>query len=500
MLSRHTMNQLDFETALSQEIEWQPDLAPKQIVDDAVPADQVGEIAEYLKGVSLGESETPYADLLTAIKWRNGRRPIHILPLRERTLYRATVNYMKDELPGLDRSAEAYEGFEKGPLEDTTASYVIKTDIANYFSSIDHSLMRDEIIARTGRAEIARHLCEFWRAIFGRDVGIPQMSEPSKMISELLVDNLHRNLVRRGFKVWRYADDFRITAQSRHQAVTALDAVHEESRSMGLSLNDWKTHLLSIGKYKEFADEDERKEGEARSSAEQNLMLMNLYGDADSEPDLDEVLVETAEQLLHDWRDETPDAIIEHSSLLQQHRLIWAALTVLEAAGSTAGMVHLKEILLREPQLTPTVFRYTRSMGEQAAAYAGDTCVEILESGILNRWQQLWLSWALQDPEFAKCGVVRDQPVLHSFLTGLLSDRSEYVRSQAALCLAFNGMLDKADWASVDESTGALGVPYVAASLAGVQGIRDKERQMLRPGTKLGVICADWGAECIRSI
>ncbi|MFK0135295.1 RNA-directed DNA polymerase [Streptomyces rubiginosohelvolus] len=496
-LSHHTLSQLDFRQALEEEIEWQPDLIPKQIIDLALADSDLDKFADHLKELTKAGASTPYADLITAIKWRNGRRPVHILPIHERVLYRAVVNLLKEDLPPFDRTTEAYEQFEMGPIADSGAQFVIKTDIANYFSTIDHELISGELLARTGRSEISSFLCDFWRTILNRSVGIPQMSEPSKILSEILVGNLHRRLTRKGYRVWRYADDFRITARSRQESIQALDAIHEESRLMGLSLNDWKTHLLPIERYKQLANEDKEKEDEARASAQRSLMFWNPYEDDSNELEVDEVYVEAAGSLLQEWRDETPDAVIEHSGLLQRHKLIRTSLNVLATFEDAAGLPFLFDILLREPQLTPSVFRYIRSLEAKSPDLAGAACVRILESGILNRWQQLWIAWAVQSADFASNRIVFESAPLRQFLNGLLGDRSEMVRGQACLSLAANSSLSKAQWAGVHESSNSLSAPYSAAALAGVLDINDSERQQLRPPSKLNGLAADWGTTCI---
>ncbi|MFD9935863.1 RNA-directed DNA polymerase [Streptomyces massasporeus] len=497
-LSRHTLSQLDFKQALKEEIEWQSDLIPKQTIDMALSGDDVdlADYATYIEGLTKADTHIPRADLINAIKWRNGRRPVHVMPIHERTLYRAVVNLLNEDLPPMDRSSEAYESFELAPIGESDTKFVIKTDIANYFSSIDHELMSEEIVARTGRSEISSYLCEFWRSMLNRNVGIPQMSEPSKILAELLVDNLHRRLIRKGFRVWRYADDFRIGARSRQESIAALDAIHEESRQMGLCLNDWKTHLLSIEKYKQLISEDKEKEKEARNSAMDSLMSWNPYIDEVEIPGIDEVYVEAAESLLREWRDETPDAIIEHSGLLQRHKLIRNSLSVLEKFEETTGLQYLHDILLREPQLTPAVFRYLRGLGPGSSLAAAATCSQIAQSGILNRWQQLWLAWSLQTPDFAESQAVENSTDLRHFLNSLLQDRSEVVRGQACLTLAMNGSLGKSDWATVHDSCTTLGSPYSAAALPSVRGVDEVERQRLAPTAKLDIAAMNWGAGC----
>lgn len=497
--SEPLMRELDFVRALREEKDWKPDLAPTQLIDEAFPCDADKEFAEYLKGVTQAEISEPYADLITASKWRHGRRPLHIMPIRERVFYRALVNLIEDDLPKYERSSEAFDNFEQGPIAVCDTGFVIKADIANYFASIDHELLSREIVSRSGRQEVAQVLASFWRSLFNRGVGIPQMSEPSKSLAELLTENLHRSLVRRGLKVWRYADDFRIGVNTRSECVSALDAIHEESRSLGLSLNDWKTHVLPMGRYKDLVNEPMEQESAARSSVIEDLTAWDPYSDTGNDiyvpdDDDDHVYIGAAVQLLSDLASEEADAILEHSGLRERHRLIRKSIDILEFFQDDSGLPFVSETLIQEPQLTPAVCRYLTSVATKNPDVVRQTILDILTKSSPNKWQQIWLAWTLQAPSLEIPAKSQD---LTDFVTALLVDRSEFARSNALWAAARHKMLRQEQWAAVAESVRTLGAPYVAASLSGVTGLSEADRKRLMPTTKLDILAAEWGARCI---
>ncbi|MER6738559.1 RNA-directed DNA polymerase [Streptomyces puniciscabiei] len=491
------MRELDFERALGEEKSWKPDLAPVQLIDEAFPCDADEEYAGYLKGIMQAEISQPYADLITASKWRHGRRPLHIMPIGERVFYRSLVNLIEDDLPTIERSGDAFEDFEGGPLSSGDVHFVIKADIANYFSSIDHELLSREIVSRSGRNEVAEVLSSFWRSIFGRGVGIPQMSEPSKRLAELLVENLHRNLVRRGLKVWRYADDFRIGVKTRSECVSALDAMHEESRTLGLSLNDWKTHVLPIKRYSELLSEPLEQENAARSSVIEDLTSWDPYSDTGDLPDDEEVYAGAAVQLLSELASEEPDAILEHSGLRERHKLIRKSIDILAFFQDDSGLPYIADTLIKEPQLTPAASRYMLAVASKNPESASRTVLDILSKSSPNKWQQIWLVWTLQDPSLNLAADSLDAQTLAGFIRSLLVDRSEFARGNALWTAARHKLLSQDQWATVAESVRALGSPYVAASLSGVSDITEADRKRLLPTSKLDILAADWGARCI---
>lgn len=495
-LSSLALDDLDFEKALANELSWRPDLMPEQPADLAV-AEVIPEFAKFFESTARHGGRVPVAEVLMASKWKRGRRPVHVMPLYERVLYRAVVDVLAQDLPDLERSSQGYQDFLRSVADEPDVEYVLKTDIANYFASIDHGLLVDEIVSRTGRYALPAFLADFWYAIFERNVGIPQMNQSSNVLSELLVDNVHRNMVRRGFRTWRYADDFRVAASTRSECVRALDAIHEEARVFGLTLNEWKTHTPKIEAYRDMIEENDRRQQEADNNAFAALTL-GIYGDIVSEPDTAEVDSQAAATIISDWYARAFE-FEEQSSvsyLIEEYRLLRTAIQILGILNDPSAIYHAAALIDYEPQLTPDVCRYLRDLSASHSDEVGDQIVRLAGDISLNRWQHLWMSWLIGESALSLTPVEfpweRTRPELVGFLTARLGDRSELIRNQALLSLSRHRIATRDQWQSVSERSSALGEPYTSAAIPGIADISKRDRDRTISKDKLQKRIAEW--------
>jgi hypothetical protein len=85
----------------------------------------------------------------------------------------------------------------------------------------------------------------------GRQFGLPQLSSVSDVLADVYIAPMRRHLVRSGFQVWSYADDFRVACRSYDEALRALEAADEGARLLGLVLNELKTATPGVDKYRD---------------------------------------------------------------------------------------------------------------------------------------------------------------------------------------------------------------------------------------------------------
>jgi RNA-directed DNA polymerase len=74
--------------------------------------------------------------------------------------------------------------------------------------------------------------------------GTPQGAIISPMLSNIYLDPLDREMVRRGIEMMRYADDFVILCQSEAEAEAALELVRQWTAGAGLQLHPDKTRIV----------------------------------------------------------------------------------------------------------------------------------------------------------------------------------------------------------------------------------------------------------------
>jgi excisionase family DNA binding protein len=134
----------------------------------------------------------------------------------------------------------------KRDLKDRPDAYVISTDITCYFDYIKHEVLLPEIERLPGSKEVLQPLREMvrtWSTV--PNTGIPQGPNASRILGNFYlvpVDDAVETLCPR-VTYSRYMDDIRIIAESRHEALTALQVLDDACRRRGLNLSNQKTHL-----------------------------------------------------------------------------------------------------------------------------------------------------------------------------------------------------------------------------------------------------------------
>lgn len=232
------------------------------------------------------------ADVVLSDKGWRGVRPLHVMTLSDRVLYRALVELIAKALPENLRHRQPVADFRQAPLEVPETRYVSKTDVTAYYEFVDHDRLGDELVAQTGEEPAIDLLTDLLGEVMKRRVGLPQVHTSSDTLGDTYIDLARRRMLRRGHITFTYSDDFRIASPSLGSARSAVEACAEEVRELGLVLNDRKTFTYGTANYRKsltsFADAERRLFADGRSeSGEDSDDRLNLgflgsdYGDAD---------------------------------------------------------------------------------------------------------------------------------------------------------------------------------------------------------------------------
>ena len=189
-------------------------------------------------------------DVLLARKLGRGARPLSLLGLQERILYRGVVALVEKaaQVSG-NRSFEEFEAFQREPLEVQGCRYVLKADIAAYYQYIDHERLVDEVVAQTGDDLAVYIAVDLLHRATGRAYGLPQLNTSSDVLAEIYIEPMRRALIRSGFITYRFADDFRVACRTYAEALSAWEAADSAARDLGLVLNESKTSTPRLERY-----------------------------------------------------------------------------------------------------------------------------------------------------------------------------------------------------------------------------------------------------------
>jgi RNA-directed DNA polymerase len=169
-------------------------------------------------------------------------------------------------------------------------NWVLDADIRGFFDQIDHGWLLKFLEHRIADRRILRLIQQWLRAGVFEDgqwtkteVGTPQGAVASPLLANVFlhyVFDLWAQQWRTKFAtgdiiVVRYADDFVVGFQHRHEAERFLRELGERFEKFGLALHPEKTRLIEFGR---FAAENRRKRGERKPETFTFLGFTHLCG------------------------------------------------------------------------------------------------------------------------------------------------------------------------------------------------------------------------------
>ncbi|WP_313480267.1 RNA-directed DNA polymerase [Microbacterium sp.] len=371
------------------------------------------------------------ADVVFVDKNRRGRRPISEMTLRDRVLYRALVTLIAESLPMHLVNRIPNAEFKTRPLDVDGVRYISKTDVVAYYEFIDHGRLADELEAQTGEAPAIDVLMELLFRIMGRRVGLPQVHQASDILGDTYIDPVRRRMVRAGYAVTTYSDDFRIATKTLGEARLGLEDCAREVRALGLTLNEGKTFTFTVKSYRTSLaafGEAERQLFENGDAGDVGLLFLDDYPDesptatstgapalADTEAqavtdedaldshdgasaEISEAQEKAAIKAWKIWlhEEETEEQQSKPEAAITES-LLGRALPILGRAGRDVAVGSLSHLLRYEPTLTPQIAKYITELGTtspQARKKLRAALNGLVDAAILSNWQKIWLASA----------------------------------------------------------------------------------------------------------
>jgi RNA-directed DNA polymerase len=133
--------------------------------------------------------------------------------------------------------------------------WVVDLDLEKFFDRVNHDVLLGRLAKRIGDTRVLRVLRRYLEGgvladgvVIDRHEGTPQGGPASPLLANILLDELDRELERRGHAFCRYADDVQIYVQSRRAGERVLASVARFlERKLRLTVNRVKSAVARTG-------------------------------------------------------------------------------------------------------------------------------------------------------------------------------------------------------------------------------------------------------------
>lgn len=351
---------------------------------------------------------------------------------------------------------------------------MVASDIAACYQYVDHGLLAEELLVQAGDHAVVETVTALLRETGGRAYGLPQQSDASDLLAEAFLARLDRALVRRGLLVARYNDDFRFTCATWSEAVRAIEVLAEESRLLGLTVNDLKTVTWRRKNYEDHLDEADRLRQEIADEAAIDLTQFDVdpYDGTlvEQPPEPDQVDRLGSVRVLERWASLLHNGTVaagrraEHRAVVEL--LPWALRTLQTSPDTPPGTVRVCMRLLRlERTLTPAVATYLTSRQDDASVLSAFDGL-LRSRAYLNGWQTWWLQQPLArlvgfaDGTGSRARLRWERDALTS------AEHTPVLRAHATHPLARHGAIGHEEILGIYDRSSSAVRPVLAASLA----------------------------------
>lgn len=260
-----------------------------------------------------------------------------------------------------------YQAFlERGDSLAEQHDYVVTLDIADFYGRVYHHRIENELRYLDPDTHIPSHVTRLLQAFSnGNSYGLPVGGPAARIISEAVLNSTDQllNSMSGSFSFIRYADDYRVFADSLNEAHRAIGMLSEKLlRNEGLSLQRSKTRILTRHDYL-----GSRPAAEPRAGSAAKFLSLQLHFDPYSptaEQDYEKLKDQLAEfDVLELLRNELDKG---HVNTAVTRRLL-AALKHLEEPTKSHAVASLLENVETLAPVFPYVMRATAQVFDDLA-------------------------------------------------------------------------------------------------------------------------------------
>ena len=128
----------------------------------------------------------------------------------------------------------------------------VDLDLARFFDTVDHDVLMNRVARRVGDKRLLALIGRYLRAgalvggvIQPSDIGTPQGGPLSPLLANILLDDLDKELERRGHRFARYADDLLVLVRSDRSGARVLSSIGAYlTGTLKLAVNEHKSRVV----------------------------------------------------------------------------------------------------------------------------------------------------------------------------------------------------------------------------------------------------------------
>lgn len=173
----------------------------------------------------------------------------------------------------------------RSQLLSESNAFVLKCDISDFYQSIYHHRLENALRRSTNNTEFSNRIMEILKR-FSKNVsyGIPVGGPASRLLSELLLNQVDRLLLSNGIVFCRFADDYHLFTKTKEEAYSNLLKLSEILiENEGLSLQKSKTRIMTSEEFRATSHQLVNAESEEHLPAEKRFLNLSLHYDPYSE-------------------------------------------------------------------------------------------------------------------------------------------------------------------------------------------------------------------------
>jgi RNA-directed DNA polymerase len=130
---------------------------------------------------------------------------------------------------------------------------VVDVDLEKFFDRVNHDILMDRMAKRIADKRVLELIRRYLQAgilahgvRIEREEGTPQGGPLSPLLANVLLDEVDRELERRGHRFVRYADDCNVYVRSQRAGVRVLQALRDCYARLRLKVNEAKTAVGEV--------------------------------------------------------------------------------------------------------------------------------------------------------------------------------------------------------------------------------------------------------------